>query len=116
MTITDYYEIFDLPLGSSIDEIKKAYRKKARQYHPDLNSSPDAQDLFIRITEAYEFLIANHENLMIRHIILQWKIGENTVSIGHVNEQQLMQIHHTVLLKIPVFIKLRGSLTGQLLS
>jgi hypothetical protein len=63
MTITDYYEIFDLPLGSSIDEIKKAYRKKARQYHPDLNSSPDAQDLFIRITEAYEFLIANHEKI-----------------------------------------------------
>ena len=63
MTLTDYYEILDLPTNSTIDEIKKAYRKKARLYHPDINPAPDAKDSFISITEAYEFLIANHEKI-----------------------------------------------------
>ena len=63
MTETDYYNILGLPVNSSVDEIKKAYRKKARLYHPDINPAPDAKDLFISVTEAYEFLIANHEKL-----------------------------------------------------
>ena len=37
-------------------EIKLAYRKKAKKYHPDLNKSPDATEMFQRINEAYEFL------------------------------------------------------------
>jgi hypothetical protein len=63
MTITDYYELLGLQSDSSIDEIKKAYRKKARLFHPDINSSPDAKDHFITITEAYEFLISNHDKI-----------------------------------------------------
>lgn len=63
MTLTDYYEILGLPVNSSVEDIKKAYRNKARLYHPDINPSPDAKDLFINITEAYEFLITNHEKI-----------------------------------------------------
>jgi hypothetical protein len=63
MTITDYYEILGIPLNSSIDEIKKAYRKMARMYHPDINPAPDAKDHFILVTEAYEFLMANHDKI-----------------------------------------------------
>ena len=63
MTITDYYAILGLPENSSTDDIKKAYRKKARLYHPDINPAPDAKDHFILITEAYEFLIANHNRI-----------------------------------------------------
>ena len=63
MTITDYYKILSLPANASLEEIKKAYRNKARQYHPDINPSPDAKDLFIVATEAYEFLISNHNKL-----------------------------------------------------
>lgn len=63
MTLIDYYNILGLPADSSIDEIKKAYRTKARLYHPDINPDPDAKDLFISVTEAYEFLISNHEKL-----------------------------------------------------
>jgi hypothetical protein len=63
MTITDYYEILGIPFNSSVDEIKKAYRKKARLYHPDINPSPDAKDHFISLTEAYEFLITNHDKI-----------------------------------------------------
>jgi len=63
MTLTDYYEILGLPVDSSLEEIKKAYRKKARLYHPDVNPSSGAKDLFISVTEAYEFLIVNHEKI-----------------------------------------------------
>jgi len=63
MTLKEYYEILGIPSSSSIDEIKKAYRKKARLYHPDINPSPDAKDHFIAITEAYEFLITNHDRI-----------------------------------------------------
>lgn len=63
MTQSDYYEILGLPINSTIDEIKKAYRRKARLYHPDINPSPDAKDRFICITEAYEFLLANHNKI-----------------------------------------------------
>lgn len=63
MTLTDYYEILGLPTNSTIDEIKKAYRKNARLCHPDINPAPDAKDRFISLTEAYEFLIANHEKI-----------------------------------------------------
>jgi hypothetical protein len=63
MTLTDYYKILGLPTNSTIEEIKKAYRKKARLCHPDINPAPDAKDQFISITEAYEFLIANHEKI-----------------------------------------------------
>jgi len=63
MTLTDYYEILGLPVNSTIEEIKKAYRKNARIYHPDINNAPDAMEHFIKITEAYEFLIAYHEKL-----------------------------------------------------
>jgi hypothetical protein len=61
MTLSDYYNILGLIPGSTAEDIKKAYRQKARQYHPDLNPSADAKDKFISATEAYEFLIAYHD-------------------------------------------------------
>jgi hypothetical protein len=63
MTLADYYRILGLPVNSSFDEIKKAYRQKARLYHPDINPSPEAKDMFILATEAYEFLIANFDKM-----------------------------------------------------
>jgi curved DNA-binding protein CbpA len=63
MTLVDYYKILDLSENASIEEIKIAYRKKARLYHPDINHAPDAKDLFISATEAYEFLISNHDKI-----------------------------------------------------
>jgi hypothetical protein len=63
LTLTDYYEILGLHVNPTVEEIKKAYRKKARLYHPDINHAPDAKDKFISATEAYEFLIAYHEKI-----------------------------------------------------
>jgi uncharacterized protein YhaN len=63
MTYADYFQILGLPVNSSVEDIKRAYRQKARMYHPDLNHSPDAKDKFILATEAYEFLIANLDRI-----------------------------------------------------
>lgn len=63
MNIKDYYDILGIPVNSGPEAIKKAYRKKAYLYHPDINHSPEAKDLFISATEAYEFLISNHDRI-----------------------------------------------------
>ena len=53
----DYYEVLGLQKGASADDIKKAYRKLAKQYHPDLNKdNPEAADKFKEIGEAYSVL------------------------------------------------------------
>jgi len=46
--------------GAGMDDIRKAYRKCARRYHPDLNEAPTAAEKFIESTEAYQFLSALH--------------------------------------------------------
>ena len=53
----DYYEILGIPKNASSDEIKKAYRKKAMEFHPDHNAAnPEAEEMFKKISQAYEVL------------------------------------------------------------
>lgn len=52
----DYYEILEITRSASGDEIRRSYRRLARQYHPDLNPDPDAEERFKEINEAYEVL------------------------------------------------------------
>src|SRR5438309_8416697 len=52
----DYYKTLGVPKNASTDDIKKAYRKLARQYHPDVNKKPDAEKKFKEINEANEVL------------------------------------------------------------
>jgi len=55
-TNRDYYEILGVPRGSSDEQIKKAFRKLAFQYHPDHNGEAGAEDKFKEVNEAYEVL------------------------------------------------------------
>ena len=55
-TKRDYYEVLGVSRNANEDEIKKAFRKLARQYHPDVNKASDAEARFKEINEAYEVL------------------------------------------------------------
>ncbi len=54
--IPDYYNILHVNRNTTIGEIKKAYRKLALQWHPDVNKNPNAHEMFITINEAYLIL------------------------------------------------------------
>lgn len=53
----NYYEVLDISREATLDEIKSAYRRLAKKYHPDLCSEPNAEEKFKEISEAYEVLI-----------------------------------------------------------
>jgi len=53
----NYYQTLGISHGATESELKQAYRRKAKQLHPDRNKSPNAQQDFIRLTEAYDYLM-----------------------------------------------------------
>ena len=54
--MADHYETLGVTKGATADEIKKAYRKLARELHPDVNPDPHTQEKFKEVTEAYDVL------------------------------------------------------------
>ncbi len=56
MSVRDYYEILGVARGASADDIRRAYRTKARQLHPDVNKAPDAAERFAELQQAYDVL------------------------------------------------------------
>src|ERR687883_363578 len=56
MARTDYYKALGVDRKASQDDIKKAYRKLARKYHPDTNKDAGAEERFKEISEAYDVL------------------------------------------------------------
>ncbi len=56
MALTDYYEVLGVSRQDSEEEIRKAFRRKAMEYHPDRNKTPGAEDKFKEVNEAYQVL------------------------------------------------------------
>ncbi len=74
MEYKDYYKILGVPRNATEKEIKKAYRKLARQYHPDANpNDPTAEEKFKEINEAYEVLSDPEKRRRYDQFGAQWK-------------------------------------------
>ncbi|MFO8067800.1 MAG: DnaJ domain-containing protein [Bacteroidales bacterium] len=73
-----YYQILEVPRDASREEIKKAFRKKAFKYHPDVNKAADAKRIFQKLNEAYQVLINPSKrrlyDLRLKHGIVVTKV------------------------------------------
>ncbi|MBN2144518.1 MAG: DnaJ domain-containing protein [Candidatus Aureabacteria bacterium] len=73
----DYYEILGVSRDSSLDDVKKTYRKLARKYHPDVNKSPQSEAKFKEINEAYEVLGDPEKRKKYDQLGSNWQNGQD---------------------------------------
>ncbi|MBK8117963.1 MAG: DnaJ domain-containing protein [Sulfuritalea sp.] len=77
MKFKDYYETLGVPRGATQDEVKHAYRKLARKYHPDVSKDPDAEARFKELGEAYAVLKDPEKRAAYDQMGSQWKTGQD---------------------------------------
>src|SRR4051794_25831635 len=73
----DYYETLGVPRDAGAEDIKRAYRKLARENHPDVNKDPGAEDRFKEISEAYEVLRDPEKRERYDRLGANWKSGQD---------------------------------------
>lgn len=76
MEYKDYYKTLGVPRSASADEIKRAYRKLARQFHPDKNKESGAEERFKEINEANEVLSDSEKRKAYDALGANWKAGQ----------------------------------------
>lgn len=77
MEFKDYYKILGLSRDAAQDEVKRAYRKLARKYHPDVSEEPDGEERFKEVGEAYEVLKDPEKRAAYDQLGTQWQSGQD---------------------------------------
>jgi len=77
MHFKDYYEVMGLPRTASQEEIKRAYRKLARKYHPDVSKEKDAEEKFKELQEAHEVLKDPEKRAAYDQLGANWRQGQD---------------------------------------
>lgn len=77
MKYKDYYQVMGLSRDANQDEIKRAYRKLARKYHPDVSKEADAEAKFKELGEAYEVLKDPEKRAAYNQLGANWKTGQD---------------------------------------
>jgi curved DNA-binding protein len=77
MEYKDYYEVMGVARGATQDEIKRAYRKLARKYHPDVSKEADAEERFKSLGEAYEVLKDPEKRAAYDQLGSNWQGGQD---------------------------------------
>ena len=112
----DYYEILGLQKSASEDEIKKAYRRMAKKYHPDVNKDDDADLKFKEVNEANEVLGDPDKRKKYDQYGHDWDSASNSDGFGDLYNRFARGFHRTqtkgMSIQVPVYLSLEECYTG----
>lgn len=94
----NHYQTLELKPNASESEIKNAYRKLAKKYHPDVSKEPDAESRFIEITAAYEYLLKSENDYTYSgyddyfdEYDPAWEFRERAERFAHMNYEEFIK-------------------------
>lgn len=90
--MTNYYIVLEIPDFSNESAIKSAYRSLSKKYHPDINNDPYAHEYFLKINEAYDFLINENKRFLLNQFLL---VLQNTNKLEHEVQEPIVHSFFT---------------------
>jgi hypothetical protein len=89
-----YYDLLGIPENASENDVRKAYRRMAMQFHPDKNPSPHANERFIQLTEAYEIILGKRDLLVEKSIEKSYEERMREARLRYYEHQKKEQLEN----------------------